>query len=107
MKRSAALRWRYSHRLFPGLCGRVAQSHIVRARRLRFGLNPEPDYGYHCEGRHSSQPHRISLQALVPRATRQHTRNTGLSSTADIRPHRLGYLRMKAGKSVSAIRKFR
>ena len=50
IKCSAALRWRYGHRLFPGLIGRVAHSHQLRARRLRFGLNPEPDYCYHCEG---------------------------------------------------------
>src|SRR5262249_2425911 len=93
IKRSAALRWRYAHRLFPGLTGRVAQSQVFLARRLRFGLNPEPDYCYHCEGRHSYQRHRISSQALVPRATRQHTRDVGPSTTADIRPHRLGYLR--------------
>jgi hypothetical protein len=68
-----ALRWRCSHRLFPGPCGRVAQSHQFRARRLRFDLNPEPDYCYHCEGWHSFQRHRVSLQALVPLDTRQHT----------------------------------
>ena len=54
-----------------------------------------------------AEAHRVALQALVPRTTRQHTRNIGPASRADIRPHPLGYLRMKAGKSVPAIRKFR
>jgi hypothetical protein len=31
---------------------------------LRFGLNPEPDYCNHCEGRHAYQRHTISSQAL-------------------------------------------
>jgi ribosomal protein L16 Arg81 hydroxylase len=37
--------------------GRVAQSHQFRAWRLRFGLNPKPDYCDHCEGRHSYPRH--------------------------------------------------
>ena len=77
---------------------RVAQSQIFRARRLRFGLNPEPDYCDHCEGRHSHQRHRRSSQALVPLTTRQLARNIGPSSTAELRPHRLGCLRMNAGQ---------
>jgi hypothetical protein len=68
-----SVRWRCSHRLFPSLCGRVAQSHQFWARRLRFDLNPEPDHCYHCEGRHSLQCHRVSSQALVPLDTQQHT----------------------------------
>jgi hypothetical protein len=30
----------------------------VLGTALRFDLNPEPDYCYHCEGRHSFQRHR-------------------------------------------------
>jgi hypothetical protein len=54
MQCSAALRWRCFHRLFPGLRGRVAQSQVFLTRRPRFGLNPEPDYRYHCESRLSA-----------------------------------------------------
>jgi len=54
------------------LC-RVAQSQVFWARRLRFDLNPEPDYCHHCEGRHSFQRHRVSSHALVPLDARQHT----------------------------------
>jgi len=39
----------------------------------RFDLNPEPDYCYHCEGRHCFQRHRASSQALVPPDTQQHS----------------------------------
>jgi hypothetical protein len=42
MQCSAALRWRCSHRLFPGLRGRVAQPQVFLAWRPRFDRNPEP-----------------------------------------------------------------
>jgi len=92
IKRSATLWSRYSHCLFLGFIGCVAQSQKFRTRRLRFGLNPERDYCYHCEAQRSYQRHRISSQALGPQ---QHRRNVVPSSTADIRPHRLGTLRIK------------
>ena len=67
MLRSAPMAVLSSH--VPSLCGRVAQSQVFLARRPRFDLNPEPDYCYHCEGRHSFQRDRVSSQALVPLKT--------------------------------------
>jgi len=63
---SATLRCRCTHRMLPSLTSSVMQSQQFGARRLRLGLNSEPEQHDYREGWHSSQRHRTSSKRSPP-----------------------------------------